>query len=229
MDIPQNYEGIIFLNEFFDALPTNIYQKKENALYQKVVSIKDDELGWLMIKDSNEEIINSNFFSHLSNGYTFEFSPMYQSWAHKIKGRLKKGALIIVDYGFHESEFFHHDRYEGTLMCYFKQHSNQNPFINLGQQDISCHVNFSYLNNLLNDSLDLVGYVTQANYLINAGILGLIKSIDPASELFAKVSSELNLLLSPAEMGELVKVIAYTKELDMHLAGFKSYDRAHLL
>jgi len=229
MDIPQNYEGIIFLNEFFDALPTNIYQKKENALYQKAVSIKDNELGWLMIKDSNEEIINSNFFSDLSNDYTFEFSPMYRSWAHKIKGCLKKGALIIVDYGFHESEFFHHDRHEGTLMCYFKQCSNQNPFINLGQQDISCHVNFSYLNNLLNDSLDLVGYVTQANYLINAGILDLIKSIDPASEHFAKVSSELNLLLSPAEMGELVKVIAYTKELDMNLAGFKNYDRAHIL
>jgi len=88
---------------------------------------------------------------------------------------------------------------------------------------------FFYLNNLLNDSLDLLGYVTQANYLINAGILDLIKSIDPTSELFAKVSSELNLLLSPAEMGELVKVIAYTKELDVHLAGFKSYDRAHLL
>jgi len=162
--------------------------------------------------------------------YTFEFSNLYKYWVDTLKKTLQQGAIYIVDYGFHDKELFHPDRSAGTLMCYLNHQSHSDPLINIGQQDISCHVNFSLLKNLFGDDVQIEGFVSQANYLINANILDILKSYNPKDVVnYSKKTAELNMLISPAEMGDLIKVMSVSKEVDIQLHGFSKNDRSFLL
>ena len=91
-------------------------------------------------------------------------------------------------------------------------------------------VNFSLLKNLFGDDVQIEGFVSQASYLINANILDILKSYNPKDVVnYSKKTAELNMLISPAEMGDLIKVMSVSKEVDIQLYGFSKNDRSFLL
>ena len=112
-------------------------------------------------------------------------------------------------------------------MCHFKHYAHDNPLIQLGIQDITTHVNFSYVAKEASKlGLNITGFISQANFLINCGILNLLEKINLEDRaLYMKSVSEIQKLLSPSEMGDLFKVMTLEKNIDIDLLGLKQNNR----
>ncbi len=226
-EIPGGYEGIIFCNEFLDALPVDLIKKESDKYYHKGVGAEDDLLIWKdkLIKDiSSYDQVN---LENLPDKYLLEHSLHTKSWLNKIDQSLSKGVVMIIDYGFNQTEYFHEQRSQGTLMCHFKHYAHDNPLIHVGIQDITTHVNFSYVaREALKLGLNITGFISQANFLINCGILNLLETVNIDDRaLYMKSVSEVQKLLSPSEMGDLFKVMTLQKNMDIDLLGFKQNNR----
>ena len=146
-------------------------------------------------------------------------------------GMLRGGAVLMIDYGFAASEYYHAQRNQGTLMCHYRHHAHDDPFAFVGLQDITTHVDFSAVAAAAREGgATLAGYASQANFLINCGITELLAQT-PASDAraYAPLVAQAQKLLSPAEMGELFKVIALAKNVDAPLLGFARGDKSHTL
>ena len=145
--------------------------------------------------------------------------------------RLQQGVLLFVDYGFGAGEYYHPQRTHGTLMCHYRHHAHDDPFFLPGLQDITAHVDFSAVaESAIASDAHLLGYTTQAHFLINCGIADFLAEADPENvREYLPLSTQLQKLTSPAEMGELFKVIAVGKGVDTLLRGFTSGDKSRLL
>jgi SAM-dependent MidA family methyltransferase len=144
---------------------------------------------------------------------------------------LKRGVMLFIDYGFPAREYYHPQRNRGTLMCHYRHHAHDDPFAFVGLQDITTHVDFSAVANAASaGGATLLGYTSQALFLINCGITELL-SATPASDAraYAPLAAQVQKLTSPAEMGELFKVIALGKNFDAPLLGFARGDKSHTL
>jgi SAM-dependent MidA family methyltransferase len=136
-----------------------------------------------------------------------------------------KGAAILLDYGFPAHEFYHPQRAAGTLMCHYRHHAHPEPFYLPGLQDITAHVDFTAMADAaLDGGLDVLGYTSQARFLMNAGIAELLGDASRTTEGPATLSA-VQKLLSEAEMGELFKVLAVGRGVDAPLMGFQRGDR----
>ncbi len=226
-EIPEEFEGIIFCNEFLDALPVDLIKKESGKYYQKGVGVENDLFIW---KDKSIEDISSYEQATLENlpdNYLIEHSFHIKSWLNKMSQSLNKGIVLIIDYGFNQTEYFHEQRSQGTLMCHFKHYAHDNPLIQIGIQDITTHVNFSYVAREASKSgLNIAGYISQANFLINCGILNLLETVNLEDRaLYMQSVMEVQKLLSPSEMGDLFKVLILEKNMNIDLLGLKQNNR----
>ena len=229
--IPQEYKGIIFCNELLDALPVDLIKKSSGIPYQKGVGLENDRFIWKdkVIKDLS--IYDHINLESLPANYLAEDPIHIKSWINKISKSISKGVVIIIDYGFNHSEYFHEQRSQGTLMCHFKHHAHDNPLIQVGIQDITSHVNFSYVaREASRKGLHINGFISQANFLINCGILELLEKVNiEDSVLYMKSVSEIQKLLFPSEMGDLFKVMTIEKNIDINLIGLKNNNKVATL
>ena len=226
-ELPEQYEGIIFCNELLDALPVDLIKKESGKYYQKGIGVENHVLIWKdkLIEDiSNYDEID---LKNLPDNYLAEYPLHIKNWLNKISQSVSKGIVFIIDYGFNHTEYFHEQRSQGTLMCHFKHYVHDNPLIQVGIQDITTHVNFSYVAREASKlGLNVSGFISQANFLINCGILNLLEKINlEDSTLYMKSVSEIQKLLSPSEMGDLFKVMTLEKNIDIDLLGFKQNNR----
>ena len=145
----------------------------------------------------------------------------------KLVSNFDTAIFLLIDYGFRRAEYYHPQRSQGTLMCHYKHHAHDDPFFSPGLQDITAHVDFTSLAEIAkNLNLEVLGYCSQAQFLINCGITDLIsESIDKDRSTGNLLGYSLNKLLSPGEMGELVKVMAVGHGVEVNLSGFNERDR----
>jgi SAM-dependent MidA family methyltransferase len=139
--------------------------------------------------------------------------------------------MLFIDYGFGRREFYHPQRNTGTLMCHYRHRAHGDPFFLPGLQDITAHVDFTAVAEAgIDGGLRLSGYTTQARFLVNAGITRLLERNSPEAPLsYLPSVAAAHKLLSPAEMGELFKVIALDRGVDAMPGGFGSGDKSRLL
>jgi len=135
----------------------------------------------------------------------------------------KGGAVFLIDYGFPEHEYFHLQRHMGTLMCHQLHRADPDPLSDVGAKDITAHVDFTGVALAAQDAgLHVLGYTSQAHFLINCGLLSPLVDAPIEEKTMAQK------LITEHEMGELFKVIA----LGTHAwepMGFKQGDRSHTL
>jgi SAM-dependent MidA family methyltransferase len=149
----------------------------------------------------------------------------------ELAARLDEGVIFIFDYGFPRREYYHPQRAAGTLMCHHRHRAHADVFAHPGEEDITAHVDFSALAGAAVDAgLEVLGYATQAQFLINCGITEVLGEANVENALhYAPLAAEAQKLLSPAEMGELFKVLAVGRGVKGSLRGFANGDRSHTL
>ena len=164
-------------------------------------------------------------------GYTSEISLANRAFIRTLGQTLQRGAIIMIDYGHSASEFYHPERHMGTLLGHYRHHTVQDLFYLPGLMDITCHVDFSAVaQSGIDAGLDLIGYCSQAQFLINCGITDLLSHLDAANvKQYLPLAKAAQRLLSPVEMGETFKVIGFGKGVDVDWQGFATGDRCYTL
>ncbi len=228
--LPESFTGLILGNEVLDAMPVSLVVKNDDVLYERGIAFEDDFV-WQDKPLQDEGIHRFVQALNLPNDYLTEVCPAATGFINSLADILEHGAIIMLDYGFSVQEYYHPQRDRGTLMCHFQHYAHSNPLLNIGLQDITAHVNFTAIAEAgLDCGLTLDGYCNQAHFLINCGMLDLLAETSTEDIVaYAPLAAAVQKLLSPAEMGELFKVIALSKNMDTALIGFSNGDKAHTL
>ncbi len=202
--IPQNFSGVVIGNEFLDALPFNIYEKK-GKLFEKIVAIDSNErLHFKSIPCNNFGLKNK--VDYLKHDFIFEYVD-YSNYLKEILKNFAKGFVFFIDYGHAESEYFNLNRSNGSFRFFHQHKLVDSPFDNIGNQDITADVNFSDLYNLFYKSaFDLHLFTNQREMIV--------KTLNISNELSNNDRVRLNTLIHPNEMGEKFKVMIFGKEVE---------------
>jgi SAM-dependent MidA family methyltransferase len=229
--LPQQLTGVILANEVLDALPIHLLAWRDDAIFERGVIRQGDSFGWAEHDLRSPALREAASALPVSAPYLSELSLAVPALVGTLAGALEKGVILLIDYGFGRSEYYHPQRTRGTLMCHYRHRSHDDPFYLPGLQDITAHVDFTAVAGAgIDAGLNLLGYATQAQFLINCGIADLLART-PADDAgaYLPLSAGVQKLLSPAEMGELFKVIALGRGIGTPLAGFSQGDKSRLL
>ena len=225
--LPQDFRGFILGNEVLDAMPCALVHYTETGWLERGVAWREG-FAWEDRPIRDMHLMMQALVLPAAGDYLTEIQLEAQGFIKSLAQCLSCGAMLMLDYGFAAAEYYHPQRHMGTLMCHYRHHSHTEPFWLPGLCDITTHVDFSAIWRVGADAgLALEGYLTQGAYLVNAGLMDEINQLN-ASDIKGYLSavSAAQKLISPAEMGELFKVIAFSKGLELPelLAGFQSGD-----
>ena len=232
--LPKKFSGLIFGNEVLDAIPAHIVHKTVDGWYERGVSFDADFIWRDNLINDVAPLTQASLTEHLPEdlpiGYITEVNPAASALVCSLADMLETGAILLIDYGFCAAEYYHPQRSQGTLMCHYQQLAHDNPLTYVGLQDITAHVDFTQISLVCNPiPMCLAGYTSQAQFLINCGMLDILQRHSPEDVQYIKLAAAAQKLLSPAEMGELFKVICFSKNIDEPLIGFVQGDKAHTL
>jgi SAM-dependent MidA family methyltransferase len=232
--LPSTFNGVMLGNEVLDAMPVQLLTRKNGLWFERGVSLGDDER--LIFSDRPSDLrppLQEQDLAALPPDYLTEIHPQAQAFMHTVAQTLQKGAAFFIDYGFPESEYYLPARVQGTLMCHHRHQAHANPLLNPGEDDITAHVNFSAMAMAAQDAgMDVLGYTSQAHFLINCGIADLLAQTPADSPAYLPLVAHTQKLLTEHEMGELFKVLAVGRGLGEQaqaLMGFSRADRTHTL
>ena len=228
--LPEDFEGVVMANEVLDALPVHMVAWRQDGIYERGVGWNDG-LIWLERALPAGALRQAAEAAGVEAEYISEISFAAPALVRTLSEVLRRGALLLIDYGFGRREYYHPQRSRGTLMCHYRHRVHDDPFFLPGLQDLTAHVDFTAIAEAgIDAGLKLLGYTTQAQFLVNCGITQLLEqqAEDAAASRFA-LTAGAQKLLSPAEMGELFKVIALGRGIDSPLIGFTSGDKSRLL
>jgi SAM-dependent MidA family methyltransferase len=224
--LPPGYTGLIIANEVLDAMPAHIVRQRAAGIEEAGVTLENDAFDWACRPGAGELLAAAQALK-LEPGYQTEIQLVACGFVRTLAQTLARGVVLLVDYGFPAHEYYHVERNAGTLMCHYRHRAHADPFFLVGLQDITSHIDFSAVARAgAAAGLDLLGYTGQAQFLINCGITGRLQRTptEPAATYLPQAAAAQK-LLSPAEMGELFKVMALGKGYAGPLAGFSSGDR----
>lgn len=272
--LPERFSGCVLANEVLDAMPTSLFCWNDDETVDEIgVRLIDHDSAvapnaagspstpFVWARRPAEAPLQDAVIERMPPmpGYQSEINLQGEAWVRGMGSWLEKGAALLIDYGFPRAEYYHPQRASGTLMCHFRHYAHSEPLIYPGLQDITAHVDFTAMADAaLDGGLDVLGYASQARFLMNAGLPDLLVSLDPRdgkqhhatdplyppratgtpsfdgrspmpATTYAMAFSAVQKLISEAEMGELFKVLAVGRGIHEPLAGFTRGDRRHRL
>lgn len=227
--LPQAWTGSIVANEVLDALPVHLLvwgdelRERGVALLTDRLAYHDRPLAPGPLRDAAARI-------DVPAGYVSEICLAAPALVDALANALRHGALLLIDYGFGEREYYHPQRTRGTLMCHYRHRAHDDPFLLPGLQDITAHVDFTAVAQAgVRRGLALAGYTSQSHFLVNLGITEVLAEVAPDEPGYLERAAGAQKLLSPAEMGELFKVVALVRGALPPLLGFMRGDLSRLL
>lgn len=227
--LPDAFDGVVIGNEVLDAMPVERLRNAAGRIEQAGLALDPSGQPALDWRPAAAALADEAHALGFTEGYDSEINFAARAWVAEWARRIGRGALLLIDYGFPQAEYYHPDRRSGTLMCHYRHHAHTDPLWMPGLNDLTAHVDFTAVAQAAFDAgMSLAGYTSQANFLLNCGVLErLDRDADALSR--AKQNAALNQLTSPAEMGELFKVICMTRDIEAPLTGFLRGDRSHTL
>jgi SAM-dependent MidA family methyltransferase len=227
---PEAFEGVIVANEVLDVMPVKLFVRRSGQTLERGVQRDGAQLRWGE-RPADGELREA--VAHieaevgpLPEGYVSEVGLVARAWVATLGRWLRRGLALLIDYGFPRHEYYHPQRAMGTLMCHFRHRAHDDPLWLPGLNDITAHVDFTAMAQAARSAgLEVLGYTSQASFLLDCGLLELLRGA-PQS---ASVTAGALRLLSEAEMGELLKVLAVGRGVRGPLRGFASGDRSHRL
>jgi len=253
--LPERFSGCLLANEVLDAMPTHVLHWSDEApapgILEGGVALADGRLAMAERPASTALAVAAMAVATelpVAPPYRGEINLAARAWVGELARRLETGALLLIDYGLPRHELYHSQRDGGTLRCHYRHRLHDDPLWLPGLSDITSHVDFTAVAEAGFDAgLDVLGYISQASFLMNCGIGELL---DVATVGAGGTASErdtvpgaagditaaelrqrgaVNVLISPDEMGELFKVIALGRGVPEPLVGFARNDRVHAL
>lgn len=232
--LPEAFDGIIIGNEVLDAMPVEIVRKNEGGSFEHVgVCLDNDSFTYSArpLHDLQLSALASLYFPKITSPYTSELHPQQYAFIRTLASRLERGGMIFTDYGFDAAQYYHPQRNQGTLIGHYRHHVIHNPFDFIGLADLTAHVNFTDIAQAGTDAgLDLTGYLPQSHFLLNLGITELLAQVGKTdSPAYIREAAAVQKLIDQHEMGELFKVIAFGKNINIDWTGFCFGDICHKL
>lgn len=246
---PEQIDGVVVANELLDAIPVRLLHWDGSAWWERGVEYGGDTTsatgaamdshpdGWRWSDRPTslrppvegdtpvpEQDAAIGWAGRFVPDTTVEIHPQAEAFMTTLAERLRTGAAFFLDYGFPEREFYHPQRRGGTLMCHRAHRADTNPLDAIGCKDITAHVNFTGIALAgQRAGLEVLGYTSQAHFLLNCGIATAMEAEDPVARGNAAR------LLHEHEMGELFKVIGFAAGCGFDAIGFARGDRSHTL
>lgn len=239
------FTGIILGNEVLDAMPVHVFQLKNHQILEGTVTAQAGK--WKMhfeppitasLQPAVEGLLKTlpnprgdeqgALPELLGDGYISEINLSLDAWINSLSHCLKQGVMLFIDYGFPRHEYYHPSRNTGTLMCHYRHHAHADPFLYIGLQDITAHVDFTAVAlAAVEHGLSVEGFTHQAGFLLDNDLMGIAEKNTTLNPYV--LSQQIQQLTQPHEMGELFKVIALGKNIDFELTGFQHFDQRHRL
>jgi len=220
--LPASMRGVVVGNEVLDAMPVDLVHFDGEQWSERGVVAGADatSFAWADKPTSRRPPLAGGFPA----GTVTELHGQAEAFVATLADRLERGAAFFIDYGFPEAEYYHPQRSGGTLMCHRAHLADTDPLVDVGAKDITAHLDFTALALAgQNAGLDVIGYTSQARFLLNCGLGELLASADLRERVDAMK------LVNEHEMGELFKVLAFAKGVDFAPIGFVAGDRRHRL
>jgi SAM-dependent MidA family methyltransferase len=236
---PETFSGVLVGNEGLDAIPPHVIALRGGEFFERGVAMADAGAGGVVWADRpargavRDAVQKLPLPTGMADGDEFvtEINLAAESWIADWGVRLQCGALLLFDYGYPCGEFYSPSHARGTLMCHYRHRAHENPFLWPGLNDITSSVNFTAMAEAgFGAGLDVLGYTSQGQFLLNCGLLERLAERGPSdSAAYARASMAAQKLIQPREMGELFKVLALGRGISVPLMGFARGDRAHML
>ena len=224
--LPQKIRGLVIANEVLDVVPFSILRRRDEEILERGVILSQAAFAWddAGVPEGELKRRAQAVFPHGDQDYVSEVSLGAEALVRTIAASLEAGVALFIDYGFPEREYYHPQRSMGTMRCHYRHRFHDDPFFLPGLQDITAHVDFSAMARAAASAdADVLGFTTQAYFLISCGLAVLVSGGDPTVTLSRlKGTSAVHRLINPAEMGELFKVLGIGKGLEAPLLGFQS-------
>jgi len=222
--LPERLSGVVVGNEVLDAMPVQLLHFDGRTWFERGVSLDGERFAWADQITDLRPPVDGPFVP----GTTIEIHPQARAYIATLADRMERGAAFFIDYGFPEAEYYLAQRTGGTLMCHRAHQADTDPLSDVGDKDITAHVDFTGIAVAAQDAgFEVLGYATQARFLMNCGLLEMLQGAGVAAVANAQK------LLNEHEMGELFKVIGLAKNCEAafttHPIGFASGDRTHTL
>ena len=248
--LPEGFAGVVVANEVVDALPVERFVKTGDGpgecVRVEVVEVDPDEAGSDAASGFEDAFgaappdlvealarVEADLPAPLPAGYASELNRFAAPWVRALAAGLRRGVVLIVDYGYPRHEYYLPERTRGTLVCHYRHRVHDDPYRWPGLQDITAHVDFTALAEAaIEAGLELSGYASQSAFLLGCDLTGLAeverKRLDREVDRIALANSVKTLTL-PGEMGERFQVAAFSRDYDPPLRGFALQDLAHRL
>ena len=226
---PKHIDGVVLGNEVLDAMPVQLLARCNGVWLERGVCLAcaaqgETATGGTFAWQDRPTALRPPMEPEGGHDYLTEIHPQAQAFVRSLAQRLRSGCAFFIDYGFGESEYYHPQRAGGTVMCHRAHQSDSDPLTHVGEKDITAHVNFSAIALTGQDAgLEVLGYTSQAHFLMNCGIVDLMQ----AATLPVRAAAQA--LILEHEMGELFKVIALGRGTPWTPIGFVRGDRMHRL
>jgi SAM-dependent MidA family methyltransferase len=224
--LPDAMQGVVLGNEVLDAMPVKLLVRVNQVWHERGVALgpvaADGTSPWVWqvrVTDLRPPLAVTG-----EHDYLTEIHQQGESFVRTLGDKLQQGAVFLIDYGYAEAEYYHPQRHMGTVMCHRAHQVDDNPLLDVGKKDITAHVNFTGVALAGNEAgLGVLGYCSQAHFLINCGLLSQMEVADLPTRVMAQK------LIMEHEMGEFFKVIGFYKGEPWDALGFEHGDKTHTL
>ncbi|MGV6816348.1 MAG: class I SAM-dependent methyltransferase [Thiotrichales bacterium] len=232
------FNGVVLANEVLDAMPVEAFESNDDGFWQRGVSLdKNGEFCSARIPmpallQTGPAQLEKNYGASWQKPYRSEWNPQLSGWFQALYNSLNRGGVILVDYGYPGSEYYHPQRTEGTLIAHYQHRSHIDLLSQVGLQDITANVDFTAVADAaISSGFEYSGYTTQAFFLMANGLDQIFQRAQESADVVQQVelSRQVRQLTLPAEMGERFQVIAFTKSMAAELQGFGLRDLSHRL
>ena len=231
--LPDAFSGVVIGNEVLDAMPVQLVVKTAEGWAERGLRLEGEGFAYEDRPCSADTVRQIPDAGQLQQGYLTEAHIQAQAFMHSLAAMLAAGdggCAILLDYGFPAAEYYLAQRHMGTLMCHYRHHAHPDPLYLPGLQDITAHVDFTAMAVAAVESgAELLGYMSQAGFLLAAGLGDILMRTAPEEQAhYLRQTNAVGRLTSPAEMGELFKVLVVGKGLSLP-PEFARADRSHRL
>ena len=208
--LPAAIDGVVVMNEVLDAVAPHLVARRGGEWFERGVTWMGNALRFdeRPLDDVRVRALAQARFPP-DGDYSSEVNPAAEALVATVARRVASGALMIIDYGFPRHEYYHPQRREGTLVGHYRHRVHADPFLWPGLSDLTAHVDFTAMARVGERSgLQVAGFASQASLLIGCGILDRLRAVGPPDSIeYMRAASAVQRLVSPAEMGDLFKVL----------------------